>query len=281
MKYAMKTNSVALTCLALSALASLMATPAFAQFPIQNMGSNRLGLAYDLAFVGQNITERNVASQQTGHSLSLAYAPIPYAGLVLGLGMARFHTAAQAPTRAFEGGYAFSPSLGLRLVTPGFIQETFYVIGGVQTQYFNSEDKNGLGYSAFVINPDLGLMVSPFHFFDLRLGGRLHVVNGDINAPRNATPSPFSNETVVRGYLGMTLKTPTEGAFLSIDVDLSPESDANWSRGPIESALRITMGTVLGWKSREPKVTPRNPYFPQYRDLKDRQEQMSDELQSD
>jgi hypothetical protein len=260
---------------------TLAAASAAAQFPIQNMGMNRLGLAYDLAFAGQNITEQNVPSQQSTHSLSLGYAPIPYAGLTLGLGIARFQTESTGPSRAFDGRYAFSPSLGLRLVSPGFIHETFYVIGGVYTQYFNSEDKNGLGYSAFVVNPDLGLMISPFNFFDLRLGGRLHVLNGDIDVPRASSTSPFSNETVARGYLGVTLKTPAEGAFLSIDVDLSPESDANWSRGPVESTLRITMGTVLGWKSREPKATPRNPYFPNYRDLKDRQEQMSDELQSD
>ncbi len=258
-----------------------LALAALAQFPMQNMSANRIALAYDLATSGQNITARNTPSQQMSHRLSLAYAPVPYAGLALGLGVARFETQPDDAIPAFNGKYGFSPSLTLRLATPGLFKDLLRVTASAQTQYFSSADPNRLSYSGFLIAPDLGLMISPYDFVDISLGGRLHVINGDMEAVRQNISSPFSNETVMRGYFGLLLKTPSEGAFLSLEADISPNADANWSQGPVESSLRISIGSVLGWKSREPKAMPRDLYFPNYRDLKDRQQEMSDQMQAD
>jgi hypothetical protein len=254
---------------------------AYAQFPMQNMGLNRLGIGYSFLASGQNITQQKTPSQQLAHHLLVGYTPVPYVGLVLGMGVADFQTEPTATTGAFRGGFGFSPMAGLRLATPAWVQNMLRVTAGFSAQYLQSDDVNGLSYNAFILDPDLGLQLSPLGFLNIQVGGRFHLVDGTIEPPHGAKSSAFSNGTTARGYLGATLKTPSEGAFFSIDLDLSPDADANWSHGPVESTIRITMGTVLGWRSREPKVSPNNPYFPNYRELKDRQEQMSDQLQSD
>jgi hypothetical protein len=252
-----------------------------AQYPIQNMGSHRLAVDYTAEASGQNITSQNTPSEQSSHRMHLSYAPIPYAGVSLGFGVSQFETEPSQSSTAFRGKFGFSPSLGIRLASPGMVRDALRITLSSDFQYFSSEDKNHLTYSGFLVTPDLGLIVSPYNFFDLHLGGRLQVLDGSMQPASTSASSPFSNETLARGYFGLTLKTPTEGAFLSIDLSMSPETDADWSNGPIESTVRISMGTVLGWKSREPKATPRNPYFPNYKALKDRQEAMSDEMQSD
>lgn len=267
---------------ALAALAmSLACGLSQAQFPIQSMGLERLGLGYNLMAAGQNITRQNVPSQQLAHQLAVGYAPIPYAGLILGLGMARFETEPSNTAGAFRGKYGFSPSATLQLATPAWLRGVLRVTADVSLQYLSSDDKQNLNYNAMVVDPAFGLQLSPLGFLDLRLGGRYHIVNGHIDLPRSNASSTFSNGTSGRGYFGFLVKTPAEGAFFAVDLDFSPDTDANWSHGPVEATVRATVGTVLGWRSREPKVVPRNPYFPNYKELKDRQEQMSDELQSD
>jgi len=266
--------------LTLAAL-GLAAGLAQAQFPLQNMGPQRLGMAYDFLTSGQDITRQNVGSQTSAHRLLIGYAPIPYAGLTLGLGIADFTTEPSDGLRPFEGRYGFSPSMGLRLATPAFVQEQLRVVGGATGQYLWNKDGQGLTYNTLVVDPDLGLQYSPFVFVDLGLGGRLHFVDGEIRSPRTANLSLFANEAVLRGYLSATVKTPAEGAFLTVDLDLSPSTDANWSRGPVEAAIHVTLGAVVGWRNREPKAVPRSPYFPNYRDLKERQEQMSDQLEAE
>ncbi len=270
------------TALAMVAMAmSLTCVLSQAQFPIQSMGHERLGLAYNLMASGQNITRQNVPSQQMAHQLAVGYAPIPYVGLILGLGIARFETEPSNSAGAFRGKNGLSPTAALQLATPAFLRGVLRVTADLSVQYLSSEDNQSLNYNAMVVDPALGLQLSPLGFLDLRLGGRLHMVDGHIDLPRSNASSTFANGTTGRGYIGFLVKTPAEGAFFAVDLDFSPETDANWSHGPVEATVRASIGTVLGWRSREPKVVPRNPYFPNYKELKDRQEQMSDELQSD
>src|SRR6187549_3085400 len=67
-----------------------LAAAARADFPLQDMGPESLGLQYGLSFRGQNITDAKVPSHETIHTLSLAYTPIPFVSIQAGIGLDAF-----------------------------------------------------------------------------------------------------------------------------------------------------------------------------------------------
>lgn len=256
------------------ALAAWAAFPAGAAFPLETMGPSTLGIQYGFALRGADITSQDAPSHETVHAFSLGYAPLPYLALEGGLALDRYEV---GPYRSmhFDGDFGISPLAGLALTAPPLF-DILRLSGGIRALYLDSRDDHGYAYSGFISNPWLGLTVMPSPYFDLEAGARGHRIDGTIEAPGGST-RPFSNREQVRGYVSATLKSPSEFAFLTLDLDFSPAFDSDWSGGPREAAIGISCGTLLGGRPKAaPKAAP--PYFPAYPDLKERQDKMAEEI---
>lgn len=262
---------------ALSLALSILST-AHAQFPVQDMDSRSLGLGYAFAMRGQIITEAKIASHEVAHQLILGYAPVPYVALQAGLGIDRFAVDPHNQTR-FRGDYGFCPSFGIAGFSPFFALDVLRGTAGIKVQSLRSEDDRGYRYSALVTDPFLGLIVSPSVFLDVTIGGRMHLLDGTMEAPRSANTAAFANSEVGRGYLGITLKSPFERAFLNVELDFSPEIDTDWTGGPREATVSASFGAILGWKGKSQPNTEKSIYFPAYPEMKSKQDKMAEELE--
>lgn len=264
---------------ALVCLAGLTALPhpSFAAFPVEDMGSMSLGLQYGFAFRGQNITAASVPSHETLHSLSLAYAPIPYLSIEAGVGLDRFDVETNKSV-GFQGEYGISPLFGLVLTSPYFALDLVRVAGGYRGLYLNSEDERGFRYSGLISSPFLGVAVSPSGFIDIEAGARGHFIDGAMSGP-STSEQAFANEDVLRGYATFTVKSPADGAFLSLDIDLSPSFDSDWSQGPREAQVGISFGALLGGRRAKPEpAKDATGRFPSYPEMKETQRKMADEI---
>lgn len=258
-------------------LAVALVPAARADFPLEDMGPKSLGLQYGLAFRGQNITEAIVPSHETIHTLNLAYTPIPFVSLQAGIGLDAFDVETRNAI-GFQGDYGISPVFGFVLATPYFAMDYLKATGGARFLYLNSEDEKGYRYSAFVSNPFMGLVFSPSGYFDLEAGVRGHLVEGTMNGPGNVE-QPFANDDIGRGYITATVKSPADGAFLSLDVDMSPSVDSDWSRGPSEAQVGVSFGVIMGGRPRPVRTKETSGYFPAYSEMKDKQDKMSEEIE--
>jgi hypothetical protein len=255
------------------------ATAAFAQFPIQDMDRYTLGLGYTFAFRGANITSATVPSHEVIHVVCLAYAPLPYVALQAGVGIDRFSVDMYQQTQ-FKGGFGVSPVFGISLYSPFFLSDMLRATAGANFLYLDSEDDRGYRYSGFIGNPFLGLILSPSGYVDIAAGARMHLVDGTMESPHGATGQSFANGEMTRGYLAVTLKTPYEKAFMTLDIDMSPEVKADWTGGPREATVGISFGALLGWKARKNSPAGEKPkYFPAYSEMKDKQDKMAEELE--
>ena len=250
--------------------------PALAAFPTEDMGSTSLGLQYGFAFRGQNITAASVPSHETLHSLTLAYAPIPYLSLEAGVGLDRFDVEANKSV-SFQGEYGISPLFGLVFTSPYFALDFVRVAGGYRGLYLNSEDERGFRYSGLISSPFLGVVVSPSGFIDIEAGARAHFIDGAMSGP-SASDQPFANEDVLRGYATFTVKSPADGAFLSLDIDLSPSVDSDWADGPREAQVGISFGAILGGRAKPEPAKDASGRFPGYSEMKETQRKMADEV---
>jgi hypothetical protein len=253
-----------------------LATAAHAQFPVEDMDGRSLGLSYTFALQGQNITESDVVSNAVLHQARLGYSPVPYLSLQAGGGINRFSVGPEGQSR-FRGDYGFSAYFGAAGYSPalaGLLRGT----AGVDMVTLSSEDGRGYRYSALVSNPFLGLIVSPTQFLNAAVGARFHLVDGAIHGPR-AQEEVFANSEIVRGYLSLTLKTPFERAFLNLDLDVSPGVETDFSGGPRESTVSMSLGTVLGWKGKSQPSSEKPIYFPAYQEMKDKQKKMAEEIE--
>jgi hypothetical protein len=247
-----------------------------AEFPMQDMGPRNLGIQYGLTFRGQGITAANIPSHETIHCLSLGYAPLPYLALEAGLGLDKLIVDRNRSVQ-FRGEYGFSPTFGFTLATPPLFT-ILRLVGGSKALYLNSEDDRGFSYSGFISNPFLGAVVSPSGFFDIQAGGRLHLLDGIMRGPAGMEGS-FANQEIARGYAAFTLKSPSEKAFITLDVDFSPEIDMDWSDGPREAAVGISFGTLLGWKSSKTEPKGDSPYFQGFSEMKEKLKKMAEEVE--
>jgi hypothetical protein len=264
--------------ISLKALACTLAAAAIAraEFPLGNMGPRNLGIQYGLTFRGQDITNQDVPSHETIHAFTLGYAPIPYLGLEAGLGLDRFLVDRYKSTR-FRGDYGISPLFGATAATP-YLFEFARMAGGARFLYLNSEDGKGFSYSGSVFSPWLAAVLAPSGYFDVQAGARGHFLNGTMRAP-SGSPQSFGNGESLRGFFSVTLKSPRESAFLTLDADCSPGIDSDWSNGPREASIGISFGTLLGWKSKSSDAKSPSPYFPAYREMKDKQDKMAEEVE--
>jgi hypothetical protein len=254
-----------------------IASAAHADFPLEDMGSASLGIQYGLAFRGQDITAANVPSYETIHTLSIAYAPVPYIALQAGVGLDAFDVETRNAI-GFQGDFGISPVFGVLMASPYFALDLLRVTGGARFLYLNSEDDKGYRYSALVANPYLGIAFSPSGYFDVEAGVRGHLVEGTMHGPGN-TEGTFANDEIGRGYLTLTVKSPSEGAFLSLDLDMSPSVDSDWANGPREAQVGVSFGAILGGRVKPARAKDASGYFPGFSDMKDRQDKMAEEIE--
>lgn len=261
--------------LTLPIVIALSLTPALhAEFPLSTMGPRNLGIQYGLTFRGQNITSKDVPSHEIIHAFTLGYSPLPYLGLEAGLGLDRFLVDRYNTTR-FRGEYGISPVMGITLATP-YALDFVRLAAGSRFLYLNSEDANGFAYSGWISSPWLAVIATPSTYIDFLIGARGHGIDGSMEGP-SETSSHFMNREIFRGLLSFTIKSPGERAFLTLDVDFSPSVDSDWSNGPNEASVGISFGTLLGWKAKDPNSNTAPQYFPAYKDMKDKQDQMAEE----
>jgi hypothetical protein len=253
-------------------LAITMATQA--EFPLGSMGPRDLGIQYGFAFRGQDITAQDVASHETIHALTLGYSPIPYLGLEAGMGLDRFEVE-RYRSASFKGDFGLAPLIGLVLATP-YALDFARLTGGIRAMMLNSEDGDGYSYSGLILNPWVSAIITPTAYFDFQIGVRGHSIDGTMASP-GAGERPFSNRNIFRGFGSLTVKSPSEKAFLTLDIDVSPELDGEWSEGPREASIGVSFGTMLGWSAGNPKSESSPPYFPAYGEMKDKQDQMAEE----
>jgi hypothetical protein len=251
-------------------------SPARAEFPIGTMGPRTLGIQYGFAFRGQNITAQDVPSHEIIHAFNLGYSPVPYVALEGGLGLDRFSVDRHDAVR-FQGEYGLAPLFGLTLATP-YLMDFARVAGGVRGLYLNSEDASHYQYSGLISSPWLGFILTPSAFVDIGAGARGHYLAGSMEAPGGSTQS-FSNRERVRGFFSVTLKSPSDWAFFTLDADFSPSVDADWSNGPREASVGISCGTLLGTRPKPVDSKTLSPYFPAYPDLKKKQDKMAEEIE--
>jgi hypothetical protein len=256
--------------------ASALLGAARAEFPIGSMAPNRLGIQYGFAFRGQNITSRDVPSHEVIHALDLGYAPIPFLELEAGLGVDRLSVDRYDGMR-FRGDYGLSPLFGATAASP-LLFDLLRFTGGSRVLYLNSEDDRGYAYSGFVYSPFLSAIVSPSEYVDLEAGARGHRLDATMEGPGGRTQA-FSNREMVRGFVAVTLKSPSEFAFFTLDADFSPSVDSDWSGGPREASIGVSFGTLLGWKPKPAETQSAPPFFPAYPEMKERQKKMAEELQ--
>jgi hypothetical protein len=253
----------------------LMAAVAAAAFPIGDMDSRSMGVQYGLSLRGQNITQAHTPSHETIHAFTLAYAPVPYVAVEAGIGLDRL----EVDTRngvGFSGDYGFSPIFGLGLVSPPFLSDWLRITGGARTLFLDSRDGKGYRYSGFITDPYLGASLSPSASFEVEAGLRGHSIDGTMRGP-GGVALPFSNDELIRGYLGFTVKSPGERAFLSLDVDVSPGLDSDWAGGPREAQVGLSFGALLGWKRHAGGGADSSKYFPDFPSLKERLKKMAGE----
>lgn len=276
----MKTHTLAcLSGLALG-LALALVPSARAEFPVENMDPQSLGIQYGLGFRGQDITKAAVPSHETMHMLSLAYSPVPYVSMEAGLGIDRYSVDPSNQV-SFHGDYGISPAFGLSLYSPALV-EILRLTAGDKALFLNSEDSRGYRYSGFISSPFLGLLVAPSGYVDITAGARLLLTDGTMSGPNSAASgSAFANQTALRGYLSVTLKSPLERAFLTLDLDASPNLDSDWSNGPKEASVGVAFGAMLGWSSHAASSAKRDTsrYFPAYPEMKSKQDKMAEEIE--
>lgn len=258
-----------------SALQLAGALLASAAFPLGNMDSRSLGIQYGLAFRGQNITASDVPSHETIHTLGLAYAPVPFVAVEAGVGLDRM-VVDRRNSVGFRGDFGFSPTFGIDLASPPFLQDLLRVTGGLHALYLNSPDGNGFRYSGLISSPFLGISVSPAGIIEAETGVRGHIMDGTMREP-GGTENYFSNGEIVRGYLSVTLKSPQDRAFLTLDADVSPGFDSDWSRGPREAKLGVSFGAFLGRKRNAAADRDSSVYFPDFPEMRNRLKKMAGE----
>jgi hypothetical protein len=252
------------------------AAGAHAEFPLESMTPNQLGLQYGFAFRGQDITSKDVPSHEILHTLGLGYSPLPYLGLEAGVGADQLSVDRYNGAR-FSGGYGLSPTFGAILASPALFGLARVDAGG-RFLYLNSEDDRGFKYTGLVSSPFISIVLSPSAYFNAEAGARGHFIDGSMQAPGGGE-QVFSNRQTVRGFVSFTLKSPADFAFLTLDADFSPEASSDWSGGPREASIGVSFGTLLGWKAKpqETKSAPAN--FPAYPEMKEKQKQMAEELE--
>jgi hypothetical protein len=221
-----------------------LAFTARAGLPVQDLSSTSIAVDYSGLWRGEQITKQKVPGHESVHHISVRYAPLPFIVLSAGVGGANF-SVDTCQQKQFKGGYNFSPALGVNFYTPFLLKKKLRFTAGVKAHYLytRNADESFL-YSGPFVAPSAGIIVSLGEYVDLEAGARGDIIFGHMQSG-SATPQVFSNSEQMRTYVSIMLHTPAEGAYLTVDFDASPKVDMNWSNGPAESSIGISVGFIL------------------------------------
>ena len=259
-------------------LGLLAAALCVAGAPSQDFSINSFGLEYNGVLCGQYITEKNVPSYQQVQTVNFLYAPVQYVLFSAGIGAAKM-SIDSASGMQFVGNYGFSPSCGLSLFTPFFLNKIVRMSGGVSVLFLNSEDRNNFAYTGTVVSPYLGLIFSAGRGVDISAGYRGHLTSGQLLNTLTSDSYNYSNRNVVRAYGTLTLHSPADGAYLSVDGDLSPKVTNTWNGGPLEASMGISVGVILHAPVRKKEKKVEDSSFPGYKDMLEKQKKMVEEIE--
>jgi hypothetical protein len=246
--------------------------------PSQDFSINSFGLEYNGVLRGQYITEKNVPSYQQVQTVNFLYAPVQYMLFFAGIGAAKM-SIDSASGMQFVGNYGFSPSCGLSLFTPFFLNKIVRMSGGVSVLFLNSEDRNNFAYTGTVVSPYLGLIFSAGRGVDISAGYRGHLTSGQLLNTLTSDSYNYSNRNVVRAYGTLTLHSPSDGAYISVDGDLSTKVTNTWNGGPLEASMGISVGVILHAPLRKNDKSVENAYFPRCKEMREKQKKMVEELE--
>jgi hypothetical protein len=255
----------------------------YAGLPVQNMSSGSLALDYNGLLRGATITKQKVGAHENAHTMNFSYAPIPWLVLSAGLGAASY-SVDTTPLDAghsifYNGRFGFAPVFGISGYTPYLAGSLLRVTAGARGHYLNTTDKTKqFGYGGLFATGGAGLIFSIGSIVDIELGGRGFFILGEMQK-KGDTVQGFSNNNIPRGYLSVTLQTPLEGGYITVDFDASPEFSGDWSRGPAESSIGITAGMIFRSRTGvEKSKTVDDSHFPNYKDLEKKVENLQKEL---
>jgi hypothetical protein len=246
--------------------------------PSQDFSRTSLCLEYKGLLRGQYITEKDAASHESIHMLYFHYAPAQYVVISVGFGAEQFSVEPNAGVH-FQGNYGFSPSAGLSLFSPFFFYEILRISCGATMVYLNSEDNSHYVYRGPVVDPYVGFIFSAAKSVDLGIGCRGHLIFGKMENTQTGISYDFSNRNMLRGYASFTLHSPAEGAFLTLDCDLSPKVSDKWVGGPLEASLGISVGAILRAPAKQKKTDIESSYFPAYKEMKEKRKKMAEEIE--
>lgn len=267
----------------LFAAIAIFSTLCYAGTPVQNMSSHSLALDYSGLWRGETITKQEVGAHENAHLFSLRYAPFPYLLLSAGLGMSSYSVDANGTDAThktyYKGEFGLAPSFGINAFTPYLFPKILRVTAEAKGYYMNSTDETeSYGYSGLFATGDAGLIFSIGSSVDVEIGGRGLIILGEMQKKGDSVLG-FSNNEPVRGYLSVTVQTPLEGGYITLDFDASPNISGDWSAGPAESSIGITAGVVLRGRTAAEKLKPADEKnFPNYKNLENKADTLRKEL---
>jgi hypothetical protein len=248
----------------------------FAGLPVQDMTFKSLGLDYNGQWRGEQITLKAVPAHENIQLVNFHYAPLPYVMVSLGVGVAAY-SVDTCNGRQFTGDFGPSPSAGIDLYSPFFVYNMLRITAGVKANYLYSKNSaETYLYQGAFVSPGAGIIFSANDYIDIEVGGRGLLIFGQMEQA-GVAPSNFSNKERARGYLSFLFHSPSEGAYFAFDFDASPAISADWSKGPAEASLGITLGFVLS--KRKEKIDPKtDALFPGFKEMQDREDQMKKDM---
>jgi hypothetical protein len=260
------------------ASAGLLSAIIAAGVPVQDMSSTSIGIDYSGVWRGEEITKRNVPAHESVHHVNVRYAPLPYIMFSAGLGAANFSVDTCQQVQ-FKGGHNFSPALGITLFSPAFLKKTLRVIAGAKAHYLYTRDNDKLfTYSGPVAITNGGFIVSLGQYIDIEAGARSMLIVGSMQEGDRKAQA-FSNSDQLRGYFSVTLHSPSDGAYMSFDFDASRQMDMNWTNGPAESSIGVSIGIILRQpKDRLSRKMSNHEDYPGYKELEKKIEEMEKEM---
>ena len=248
---------------------------AAAGVPVQDLSLTSLGLDYTGMWRGEQITLKAVAAHENVQLLNFRYAPLPYVAVSLGAGVAGY-SVDTCDGKQFKGGYGMTPSFGIDLYSPFLLNKLLRVTAGVKGYYLytKNKDKSWL-YSGTFVNPSAGIIFSASDRVDIEVGGRGLYIFGEMGKTDDAS-SGFSNNETGRGYLTILLHSPSERAYFALDLDASPNISADWTKGPAEASIGVTLGFIIS-KKKEKADAKTNVDYPGYKEMQKKMEEMEKE----
>lgn len=270
-------------CISIFAMMVVLFSLSYSGAPVQNMSPASLALDYSGLWRGETITTQKIGAHENAHLFSVRYAPIAYLLLSAGLGAAAYSVDTNMTDGThkvfYNGGYGLAPSFGINAFSPYLFPKILRVTAEAKGYYLSTTEKTeNYEYSGLFATGGAGLIFSIGSSVDIEVGGRGFIIVGEMQKKGDSVQA-FSNNEPARGYLSITIQTPLEGGYISLDFDASPAITGEWTRGPSEASIGITAGVVLRGRTAVEKTKPIDEKnFPNYKNLEKKSENLLKEL---